>query len=78
KVAFIGTFNLDPRSQNLNTEVGVLIRDEGIATAINQAIETDMLPANSWNAADNPDQHASISKRAKVRMWQLIPMDAIL
>ncbi|MEO7387335.1 MAG: phospholipase D-like domain-containing protein, partial [Gammaproteobacteria bacterium] len=27
RAVFIGTFNLDPRSQNLNTEVGVIIHD---------------------------------------------------
>jgi cardiolipin synthase C len=77
--AFIGTFNLDPRSQNLNTEVGVLIRDEHIARAVHHAIETDLQPENSWNAArDNPDQFASIYKRAKVRLWQWLPLDPLL
>jgi putative cardiolipin synthase len=79
KVAFVGTFNLDPRSQNLNTEVGVLIRDEEIAATIRQSIETDMLPENSWSAAtDDPDQFASTIKRAKVRLWQWLPIDSLL
>ena len=29
---FIGSFNFDPRSANLNTEMGVIIRDSGLAT----------------------------------------------
>jgi putative cardiolipin synthase len=79
KVAFIGTFNLDPRSENLNTEVGVIIHDESLARAVEAAIETDMQPANSWNAAtDDPDQFVPLGKRNKVRFWQLLPIKPIL
>ena len=76
---FIGTFNLDPRSQNLNTEVGVVIHDEGLARAVEAAIEADMAPAKSWNAArDDPDQHVSLAKRAKVRLLQWLPLRPVL
>ena len=79
KVVFIGTFNLDPRSENLNTEVGVVIHDGGLARAVEAAIETDMLPQNSWNAAtDDPDQFVPLAKRSKVRFWQLVPMKPLL
>ncbi|HET7197788.1 MAG TPA: phospholipase D family protein [Burkholderiales bacterium] len=76
---FIGTFNLDPRSQNLNTEVGVIIRDERLARAVEAAIETDMAPGNSWNAArDDPDRHVALAKRAKVRLYQWLPIRPLL
>jgi putative cardiolipin synthase len=79
KVVFIGTYNLDPRSENLNTEVGVVIHDEGMARAVDAAIETDMSPANSWNAAtDDPDQFVPYGKLNKVRLWQLVPMKPVL
>ncbi len=79
KLVFIGTFNLDPRSENLNTEVGVIIHDPTLARAVEAAIETDMLPGNSWNAAsDQPDQYASFAKRGKVRFWQLMPIKPLL
>lgn len=78
-VAFIGTFNLDPRSENLNTEVGVIVRDATLARAVESAIETDMLPENSWNAAsDDPDQYVSFFKRSRVRFWQLLPIKPLL
>jgi putative cardiolipin synthase len=32
--AYVGTFNFDPRSQNLNTEVGVIVRDESLAREV--------------------------------------------
>lgn len=79
RVAYIGTYNFDPRSENLNTEVGAIIYNETLARAVEQAIETDMLPANSWNAAkDNPDRHASLAKRSRVRLWQQTPIKPLL
>jgi cardiolipin synthase C len=79
KTVYIGTFNFDPRSQNLNTEVGVVIHDEALARAVEASIETDMAPGNSWNAAtDDPDQHASLAKRSKVRLYQLMPLKPLL
>jgi putative cardiolipin synthase len=79
KLAFIGTFNLDPRSENLNTECGVILHDEALARAVETAIETDMQPGNSWNAAkDDPDQYVSLAKRSKVRFWQLQPVKPLL
>ncbi|MBK9161494.1 MAG: phospholipase D family protein [Nitrosomonadales bacterium] len=79
KTVFIGTFNFDPRSENLNTEVGVIIRDEALARKVEAAIETDMRPGNSWNAAtDDPDQYVPLSRRSQVRFWQLMPIKPLL
>jgi cardiolipin synthase C len=79
KAAYIGTFNFDPRSQNLNTEVGVIVRDEALAASVEAAIETDMAPDNSWNAAtDDPDAQASLAKRGKVRLYQWLPIRPVL
>lgn len=79
QVVYIGTFNLDPRSENLNTEVGVIIRDKNLAQAVQANIETDMQPENSWNAAtDNPDQYVPFAKRSKAQFWQLMPIKPLL
>ena len=48
KIAYIGSFNLDPRSSNLNTEVGLLIEDEAFAQTLREDILRDMAPGNSW------------------------------
>ncbi|MBL7077764.1 MAG: phospholipase D family protein [Kiritimatiellae bacterium] len=45
---FIGSYNLDPRSANLNTEVGLLIDDPVVATWVRNDILRDCLPRNSW------------------------------
>jgi putative cardiolipin synthase len=76
---FIGTFNFDPRSENLNTEVGAIIHDEALARAVEASIETDMAPGNSWDAArDDPDQYVSLAKRSKARFYQLMPIKPLL
>lgn len=79
KTVFIGTFNFDPRSQNLNTEVGVIVQNESLAKNVQSAIEEDMQAENSWNAAtDNPDQYATGAKRRKVAVLQLTPLKPLL
>jgi len=48
RIAFVGSYNLDPRSENLNTEVGLLVEDASFAQALRTEIERDMRPENSW------------------------------
>jgi phosphatidylserine/phosphatidylglycerophosphate/cardiolipin synthase-like enzyme len=52
----VGSFNLDPRSASLNTEVGLIIYDNNVALAIEESIRRDMANQNSW----------TIGKRKKV------------
>jgi cardiolipin synthase C len=79
KTVYIGTFNFDPRSENLNTEVGAIIHDAALARAVEASIETDMAPGNSWDAAkDDPDQYVSLAKRSKARLFQLMPIKPLL
>lgn len=79
KIAYIGTFNLDPRSENLNTEAGVIIYNEELAQMIEAVIETDMRAENSWNAStDKPDSYVPATKRSKLRMFQMMPIKPLL
>lgn len=79
KIAYIGTFNFDPRSENLNTEVGVIIHSPQLATQLVKTIRQDMQAGNSWNAkSDEPDQYVSRAKRLKVWLLQLLPLHPIL
>jgi cardiolipin synthase C len=76
---FIGTYNLDPRSENLNTEVGVIIHDTVQAQRVATAIETDMQPENSWNpATEEPEAEVGWIKRMQARFWQMLPLRAVL
>jgi putative cardiolipin synthase len=80
KQIYIGTFNLDPRSANLNTEVGALIESETLAQQLTQSIERDIRPENSWQTTHefNPDRTVPRSKRAKLGLLNLFPIDPIL
>ena len=48
KVAFIGSYNLDPRSEIYNTELGVIIHDKIFSGKLKQSIQQDILPRNSY------------------------------
>ena len=76
---YVGTFNLDPRSANLNTEVGILLRNPELAVRVERQIERDMLPENSWNPAkDNPDRFAPLAKRNQLKVWKALPLQPLL
>jgi len=78
-IVFVGTFNLDPRSENLNTEVGIIARDPELARAVKREIEIDMAPGNSWNVRlEGHNNDTSIFKRSKLFLWKLLPIDPIL
>jgi len=76
---FIGTFNLDPRSANLNTEVGVIIHNSELASTVEGNILNDANPENSWNASRvDVNKEGGILKRIKLFFLRLLPMEAIL
>ena len=80
EVMYIGTFNLDPRSANLNTEVGLLARNEQLARQLKASIEQDIRPENSWQTTldFNPDDEVSRGKRLKVWMNRMLPIEPVL
>ena len=80
ETVFIGTFNLDPRSANLNTEVGLLVDSKELARQLTASIERDIDPANSWHTTFdfNPDSEVSRGKRFKMWFSWLMPMEPIL
>ncbi|MCF8069123.1 MAG: phospholipase D family protein [Desulfobacterales bacterium] len=79
KILYVGTFNFDPRSANLNTEIGVLINSSQLAKQVENKILEDILPENSWDAAKkNPDSNASLFKRTKVWFWKMMPIGSLL
>lgn len=79
KITVIGTFNLDPRSANLNTECVTIIRSEKIAQHVLRGMEIEFGPDNSWETTltFNPDTVASRSKRAKTWSVKMIPKNIL-
>jgi len=80
EIVFVGTFNLDPRSANLNTEVGILVKSRELARQVGASIKRDMLPGNSWQTTVdfNPDFVVSRGKRFKSWFNSLLPMEPVL
>lgn len=56
RISLIGSHNFDPRSEGLNSENGVIVRDVAFATVLKQAIARDMAPDQSWVVAKKPDR----------------------
>ena len=80
RTVFIGTFNLDPRSANLNTEVGLLADSTELARQLTESIERDIDPANSWQTTleFNPDSEVGRGKRLKMWFTWLLPVEPVL
>jgi len=76
EISFIGSYNLDPRSENLNTEVGLVIRDKKIAALLKAAIEKDMDPRNSWVIAKRKIP-LNLDEANSVLVWlsRIMPID---
>lgn len=79
KILYVGTFNLDPRSANLNTEVGILVENARLAGEVEARIDHDMKSVNSWQAGvENADSKAKFSKRFRLKFWNFLPLDSLL
>jgi putative cardiolipin synthase len=52
---FIGSMNLDPRSWDINSEMGVVVDSEGLARELAAAMERDMRPENAWHVVLGAD-----------------------
>ncbi len=75
----IGTFNLDPRSANLNTECAVIIRSPKIAAGVLEGMEIEFNSENSWETTPefNPDEEAGRTKRLNVFTRKVVPKDIL-
>jgi cardiolipin synthase C len=80
RTVFIGTFNLDPRSANLNTEVGMLADSAELARQLTASIERDIAPENSWRTTSEFNPDSVVSRGKRFRMWinRLLPLEPVL
>jgi putative cardiolipin synthase len=79
KITVIGTFNLDPRSANLNTECISVVYSTPIAQQVLKGINTEFLPENSWHTTldFNPDSEVAALKRVKTWTRKVLPKDIL-
>jgi putative cardiolipin synthase len=54
RLAWIGSFNLDPRSSRLNTEMAVLLESDSLAADLARRMERDLAPDRSWRVMMRP------------------------
>lgn len=75
RTTVIGTFNLDPRSANLNTECFVTIPSARIAASVLEGMEANLKPENAWQTTKsfNPDSEAGWGKRFKSWTRGVVP-----
>ena len=79
KITVIGTFNLDPRSANLNTECLAVIYSNAIAASVGQGMEEEFKAENSWETTldKNPDEEAGKLKRLKTMTRRVVPKNIL-
>jgi len=79
EITVIGTFNLDPRSANLNTESITIIPSRKIATSVKQGMLEEMQPENAWQTTLewNPDGEESMLKQLGVKLRRIVPKNIL-
>ena len=75
KITVVGTFNLDPRSANLNTECVVVVNSTQISERVLKGMEIEFKPENSWETTldFNPDAEVDNYKRLKTWTRKILP-----
>jgi len=79
QITVIGTFNLDPRSANLNTECITIIHSEKVSDQVLVGMEEEFKPENSWETTFdfNPDSEVNNLKRIKTWTRKILPKDIL-
>lgn len=79
QIAVIGTFNLDPRSANLNTECVTIIHSKKVANKVLNGMEEEFKSENSWETTTkfNPDSEVGAGKRIKTWTRKVLPKDIL-
>lgn len=75
KTTVIGTFNLDPRSANLNTECITIIHSNKVSAKVLKGFNEEFKPQNSWHTTlhFNPDHKVKRTKRIKTWTRKILP-----
>ncbi len=75
KITVVGTFNIDPRSANLNTECVVIVNSTQISQRVLKGMEIEFKPENSWETTldFNPDAEVDNYKRLKTWTRKILP-----
>ena len=74
-ITVIGTFNLDPRSANLNTECVTVIHSKKVSKEVQQEMLIEIKPENAWETTltFNPDSKSTLKKNIKAKAMKVVP-----
>jgi putative cardiolipin synthase len=64
QITWIGSFNLDPRSHDLNTEVAVVVNSAELSAKLAESINKDRQPERSWRIQLQPDSRPATGDRS--------------
>jgi putative cardiolipin synthase len=80
---FIGSMNFDPRSADINSEMGVIIDSPSLGREMIRLAERDMAPENAWQVKldENGDliwvnSDETVSRQPARNTWQRF-MDSV-
>jgi cardiolipin synthase C len=88
KSVFIGSFNLDPRSSTLNTEIGVMINSPEIAHQVAKIMDEGVSPGSAYQVtldnddrlvwtAENNGEKVQYDKDPETNIWDRLLFDFI-
>src|SRR5260370_24188454 len=66
---FVGSMNLDPRSLEINSEMGVVVESSGLGGVARGALDEAMKPENSWRVELHPHGRLRWVAGAQVRRF---------
>lgn len=69
EITVIGTFNLDPRSSNLNTECITIINSIEVAKKVLKGLRIDLQPENAWEITNDFNPDSEVNKLKRVKTW---------
>ena len=72
-ISVVGTFNMDPRSANLNTESFVIVKDAAFTAQMESYFATDMNERNAWPASKSNEKEAGLKRRILTFFSKLVP-----
>lgn len=77
--SFVGSMNLDPRSEVINSEMGIVIDSAPLGQALAQAMEHDMSLANSWRVESDGQgglrwvgEQETLTRQPARNLWQRV------
>lgn len=73
---FVGSFNLDPRSAQLNTEMGVFFDSPELAQELNAFFEKGISPVHAWQVGLNKN-NGLIWQDASAKTWNKDPETSV-